>query len=113
VSVDAQQGAAKFVVNDSKFILKEGEWSDWVVVRYSLFPYLAEATGICRFFLKSARQRFALYVTPINIDPSNPALPISTPPDYSKRLVRDIGYFYTQGMIEDTNALSSGVLNEA
>lgn len=110
IFVDQNQRAAKIVVQDKKFILKEGEWSDWIVLNYTLVPVAAEVSGICRFFLKSAKGPFALYVTPINIDPANPSLPISTPPDYSKRLVRDVGYFYTQGMIEDTNALSGGAL---
>src|SRR6185295_17452652 len=30
--------------------------------------------------------------------------------DYSRRLVREMGYFYTQGIVEDTQALRAGVL---
>lgn len=107
--IDPKQPVVKFVVQDNTFILKGGEWSDWITVRFTLLPFVGEVTGICRFYLKSAHKPFALYVTPINIDPANPSLPISTPPDYSQRLVRDVGYFYTQGMIEDTAALSANV----
>jgi len=58
------------------------------------------------------RPQFQLYVTPVNIDPSNPALPLSTPEDYAPELARQVGYFYTQGIAEDTKALTAGVFNE-
>ncbi len=108
---DPERDAAKIVIGESEIILRAGEWSDWVVVRFTILPLAAEVSGICRLYLKSVRRPFGLYVSPINIDPSDPSVPISTPPDYSKRLVKELGYFYTQGMIEDTHALSAGVLD--
>jgi predicted AlkP superfamily phosphohydrolase/phosphomutase len=53
-----------------------------------------------------------LYVTPINLDPANPALPIATPADYASRLARELGPFHTLGIAENTKALSSGLLAE-
>lgn len=73
---------------------------------------MKSTSGICRFYLKQVRPQFELYVTPINIDPSHPALPISTPGNYARELSRDLGYFYTQGIAEDTKALTSGLLND-
>ncbi|MBI3863173.1 MAG: alkaline phosphatase family protein [Planctomycetia bacterium] len=113
VFLDADRAVAKIAIQEQAIVLAEGEWSEWVAVRFAMLPYVAEAAGICRFYLKRARGGFSLYVTPINIDPAHPAVPISTPPDYSKRLVRELGYFYTQGMAEDTKALSAGVLSSA
>ena len=46
------------------------------------FPLLGEimgASGIFRVYLKQVRPHFQLYISPINIDPSAPELPISTP----------------------------------
>jgi predicted AlkP superfamily phosphohydrolase/phosphomutase len=111
VYLDPDRPLAKIAIQDEAFVLAEGEWSEWIVVRFSLLPYVVDAAGICRFYLKRAQDGFALYVSPVNIDPAHPALPISTPPDYSRRLVRELGYFYTQGMAEDTKALSAGVLD--
>jgi len=111
VYLDPQRPLAKFVIQEEAFLLKEGEWSEWIPVRYELLPHAVDAAGICRFYLKRVRDAFALYVSPVNIDPAHPSLPISTPPDYSRRLVRELGYFYTQGMAEDTKALSAGVLS--
>jgi predicted AlkP superfamily phosphohydrolase/phosphomutase len=39
-------------------------------------------------------------------------LPISTPEDYAEELYKEIGLFYTQGIPEDTKALSEGVLED-
>jgi predicted AlkP superfamily phosphohydrolase/phosphomutase len=108
---DPEHPVARIVVGDQTLILKEKEWSDWVVVKFPVIPHVVEASGICRFYLKSVHRPFGLYVSPINIDPANPSLPLSTPPDYSRRLVREVGYFYTQGMVEDTHALSAKVLD--
>ncbi len=107
---DPARAVAKVVVQNTTLILAEGEWSDWIVVRFRLIPNVVEVTGICRLLLKSVHEPFGLYVSPININPADPSAPISTPPDYAKQLVREIGYFYTQGMVEDTHALSAGVL---
>ncbi|MDB5390326.1 MAG: type phosphodiesterase/nucleotide pyrophosphatase [Planctomycetaceae bacterium] len=113
VNRDPDRPSAKIVVQDTVVVLSEGEWSDWIVVRFSLVPYAVEVSGICRLYLKSVREPFGLYVSPVNINPADPAVPISTPPDYSRHLVRELGYYYTQGMVEDTHALSAGVLNAA
>lgn len=39
-------------------------------------------------------------------------MPISQPPSYAAHLARCCGLFYTQGMAEDTKALSSAVLED-
>lgn len=108
---DPQEPVVRIVVQGQTLILKEKEWSDWVVVKFPIIPYAVEASGICRFYLKHVHRPFGLYVTPINIDPKNPSLPLSTPPDYSKLLVKELGYYYTQGMVEDQNALRANVLD--
>jgi len=112
VSVDPLEPVAKFVVQDEKFVLREGEWSDWVHIQFQLIPFIGKVKGICRFYFKQAHPRFELYVSPINIDPADPALPISTPKSYSRELSEEVGEFYTQGISEDTKARSAGVLDD-
>ena len=112
VSLDPTESVARIEVQNAKFVLREGEWSDWVHVEFQLIPFIGNVKGICRFYLKQAHPRFELYVSPINIDPADPALPISTPKNYSKDLSEEVGEFYTQGISEDTKALSAGVLND-
>jgi predicted AlkP superfamily phosphohydrolase/phosphomutase len=112
VAVDPLEAVAKIGVQGQEFVLREGEWSDWVRVEFQLIPFFGNVKGMCRFYLKQAHPRFQLYVSPMNIDPANPALPISTPASYSRMLAEEVGEFYTQGIAEDTKALSDGVLDD-
>ena len=112
VDVDPLEPVARIGLEDRQFVLKEGEWSGWVPVEFRLMPFIGTVKGICRFYLKQTHPRFQLYVSPINIDPSNPALPISTPTNYSRDLAKQTGEFHTQGIAEDTKALTAGVLDD-
>jgi len=112
VDRDPSEPVARFSIQNRHFILREHEWSPWMPLTFKFIPGLESITGICRFYLKQVRPQFELYVTPINIDPSNPALPLSTPGKYARELSRELGYFYTQGIAEDTKALTSGLLSD-
>ncbi len=111
VDLDPTEEVAKFAVQDAEFILKRGEWSDWVELKFDLMPHLASATAIARFYLQEVRPRFRLYVTPLQINPADPAMPISTPADYAADMQRELGYFYTQELPADTKAWREGIFN--
>ena len=111
VYADPTRPVAKIVIDDQEIILQEGEWSEWVTVDFTLLPYVQSLRGIVRFYLMQVHPEFELYVTPINIDPLNPAMPISTPSGFAAELARGTGRFYSQGMPEETSALSSGVFD--
>ncbi len=110
VYIDPAEPVAKIVVGDEERILKVGEWSDWVPLTLPLIP-TQDLHAICRFFLKAVRPQFELYVTPLNLDPRQPAMPISTPSSWARELAEMTGAFYTQGMPEDTKALNEGVFS--
>jgi predicted AlkP superfamily phosphohydrolase/phosphomutase len=112
VSIDPLEPVARLAFQDQEFVLREGEWSKWTPIEFQLIPFFGNVKGICRFYLKQAHPRFELYVSPINIDPANPALPIATPSSYSTELAEEVGEFHTQGIAEDTKALSDGVLDD-
>src|SRR5690606_32591036 len=48
----------------------------------------------------------------INLDPFDPVMPLSSPEDAIGQLAEATGRFYTQGMPQDTKALSAGVLSD-
>ncbi|MEJ2719652.1 MAG: alkaline phosphatase family protein [bacterium] len=113
VSIDRDNKAARIDIDGGETVLlSEGDWSDWIQLEFNPLGPFHKVTGITRLYLKSLAPYFELYATPINIDPSNPALPISTPPDFCKKLYEKIGFYYTQGMPEDTKALEWGVFND-
>jgi predicted AlkP superfamily phosphohydrolase/phosphomutase len=106
--VDPSQAAAKIEVGAEERVVKEGEFTDWVPVDFDLVK-TQKLHGMCRFYLKQVRPELMVYVSPVNIDPMKPALPISTPNDFAKELGSLGGRFYTQGMPEDTKAFSEGI----
>jgi predicted AlkP superfamily phosphohydrolase/phosphomutase len=108
--LDQRNEYVKLAIGGEQRLLHVGEWSDWVPVTVGLLPFNSLA-GECRFYLKQIAPYFELYVSPINIDPLDPALPISTPFRYAPDLARSTGRFYTQGIPEDTKGLQAGVLS--
>jgi predicted AlkP superfamily phosphohydrolase/phosphomutase len=113
VFVDPSRPLAKIAIQGQEIVLEAGEWGPWLHVRFDLVPYVQSVSGIVRFYLKQTHPHLKLYATPVNIDPSAPALPISSPESYAHDLFEELGPFYTQGMPHDTKALSQGLLDEA
>lgn len=111
VHVDVEAGAAKFIVQETEFILNEGEWSDWVSVDFEAVPFLIHVGASARFYLQDISPDFKLYVTPLQIDPAKPALPVSTPDGWSAEITDSIGRFYTQELPEDTKAYQEGIFS--
>lgn len=111
VYIDKQNPVAMIQVGERRILLNVGEWSDWVIIEFELIPGLVRVPGMVRFLLKQTDPHFSLYVSPINIDPRDPAQPIASPAKYAFELAEAAGPFYTQEMPEDTKALSAHVLS--
>jgi predicted AlkP superfamily phosphohydrolase/phosphomutase len=93
-------------------VLKDGESSGWVTVRFRI-GWWRYVWGLCRFHLCSLSPHVRLYVTPIQLHPDRPAMPISHPAYFSTYLARLHGAYATLGLAEDTGALVAGVISEA
>jgi predicted AlkP superfamily phosphohydrolase/phosphomutase len=113
IDLDKDNQTARITVDDEVVILEEGEWSDWFQVSFDVMGPFNKLGGITRLYLKSVAPYFQLYATPIQIDPSNPALPISNNDSFAKHMYEKIGFHYTQGMAEDTKALEWGIFTDA
>jgi predicted AlkP superfamily phosphohydrolase/phosphomutase len=92
--------------------LQCGEYSPWIKLAFSALPGI-KVPAIARFRITETEPDFSMYVTPLQIDPEAPALPISHPSYYSAYLAKLLGSFATVGMAEDTWALNEGVIDEA
>jgi len=108
---DAGKKQARITVDSEKFTLRVGEYSGWVPVKFKAGLGFG-ARGICRFYLKQVSPEVEVYVTPVNIDPGRPDLPISHPVTYSIYLAKLFGPFATLGLAEDTWALNEEVLDD-
>ena len=111
VHIDPEAPAAKIVVQETELVLNEGEWSDWVDVEFEALPYLVNVSAMGRFYLQKVRPDFRLYVSPLQIHPNNPAMPLSSPEDWSGDLHDVLGPFYTQELPEETKAFSEGIFS--
>lgn len=94
-----------------KITLKIDTYSPWVKLTFKAGPGM-KVRGICRFFIKQIHPDFEMYMTPINIDPEAPSLPISFPFSYSVYLAKMMGSYATLGLAEDTWALNERVIDE-
>lgn len=111
VRFNGASDSAMLHVCGQKIRLKTGVSSEWLRVDFG--RGLRKVSGICRFLLRSMSPDFSMYVTPINIDPERPAMPISHPQYYALYLAKLHGPFATLGLAEDTWALSEGAIDEA
>ncbi|MFQ6108158.1 MAG: alkaline phosphatase family protein [Candidatus Aminicenantales bacterium] len=111
ITLDREAEEALLVVSGQKIRLKKGIFSEWIRLSFPLGLGM-RIRAICRFYISSIHPHFEMYLTPLNIDPTKPALPISHPFTYSIYLAKLLGDFITLGEANDTWALNEGVLDE-
>ncbi len=102
---------ATLKIGGSKYELRKGVYTDWIQVGFPIVPGM-KVHGVCKFLMLNTDPEFDLYVTPINLDPENPAMPISYPSVYSVYLSKRQGPFATLGLAEDTWGLTENVLRD-
>jgi predicted AlkP superfamily phosphohydrolase/phosphomutase len=106
---DAQR--ALLHLNGATCVLTAGQYSDWIPVTFKA-SLGTKVRGICRFLLIAVEPDFKLYVTPINIDPDKPVMPISHPQVYAPYLAKRQGRYATLGLAEDSWALNEKCISD-
>jgi len=104
-------GRAVLQVCGESHELRQGAYTPWISVTFNAAPGI-KVRGICEFLLLGTEQEFELYVTPIQIDPDSPAMPISHPSVFSNYLAKMQGKFATLGLAEDTWGLNAKILDD-
>jgi predicted AlkP superfamily phosphohydrolase/phosphomutase len=113
VHLGADRKAALVEIGGQRALLREGEWSDWLEVEFEALPMgLSNVAGTVRFYAKELAPGFQVYASPVNISAAGPAMPLTSPDDFSDELFEELGFFYTQGMPEETDALKDGVFDD-
>ncbi len=88
------------------------EWSEWFPVSFDVTPIIA-VHAICRFYPQELDGRISIFMSSPDIDPRNPAAPISHPKRFSKDLVEWTGgLFKTRGWASETHGLKDGHLSD-
>lgn len=104
---DDATGKVTFEVGSEKATVGVREYTPWLTVPFD------GCTGIARFYVQAWEPgTVEIYVTPINIDPNSPAMPISHPFVYAIYLAKMMGPYATLGLAEDTWALNERVIDE-
>lgn len=103
--------AATLSIGRESLDLELRKHSPWVTLDFNAGMGV-HVQGLARFILQSVVPDVELYMTPINIDPEKPAMPISYPFYYSVYLSKLIGPYATLGLAEDTWALNERVIDE-
>ncbi len=119
---DPKRALVKITLDDNLLILKQGEWSPWVQFEFQTgipaSSVLGAAgapvslPGMVRFYVKQVHPDLEIFATPINIDPSKPANPISVPAHFAPDLARATGLYFTAGIPEHTPEIQQGALTE-
>ena len=113
---DPQAQSALIELQNHRILLKQGEWSEWLRISFALdtpgFVPEKKVPAIIRMYLQEVWPVFKLYVSPINADPAEPAITMSTPADFIRKVASELGSFYTTGFQEDHKALSNRVFSD-
>lgn len=111
--LDPDTDTAVVEVDGTTALLEQGEWSDWIDVSFEPLPLgLMAVDGTVRFYAKQLRPVFQVYASPVNLSPASPAMPITSPDDFATEIFDHVGFFYTQGLPEETDALKDGVFDD-
>ena len=112
IRLDRAAGRAHVRIGGEEHILAPRQLTDWVTLTFNAAPTV-KVRGITRLMVTEMGEHFSLYLSPINLDPEAPAMPISFPGYYSTYMARKVGPFSTLGLAEDTWALNEKVTDDA
>ncbi len=110
-SIEPAPRGVQININGEQFGLEVGQWSDWVAVHFSIAGPM-RTSGMVRFLLLQSYPVLKLYVSPIHIDPYDPAVAISSPQEFAAELADEIGLYHTIGMPEETWSLNEGQISD-
>jgi predicted AlkP superfamily phosphohydrolase/phosphomutase len=109
LALDRENQSVEITVGKERFTLRQNQLSPWVKLEFK--AGLIGVAGIAQWVLEDV-QPLKLYLSPINIDPEKPSMPVSHPKIFSVYLAKLLGPFATLGMAEDTWSLNERVLSE-
>jgi len=111
IQIHENKDSVSIQTSGNTLSLRKKQLSDWVKITFK--PGLGmKIRAVCRFYVSEISPEFKMYMSPLNIDPEKPSLPISHPFIYSSYLAKLLGPYNTLGETDDTWALNEGILDE-
>jgi predicted AlkP superfamily phosphohydrolase/phosphomutase len=106
-----QGRAATIELADKSVHLRQGEWSKWINLDFTV-NYFVRMHGMAQLFLIDAGSDLQIYISPINWRPDEPPAPMSSPASLSADLHERLGPYRTLGWAEATWPLNEDRLDE-
>jgi len=114
VKIDSQRRLVLLEFDDRRAMLMPGEWSEWIPIDFDAgLAGGGSQRGMVRVYVKSLTPHVTVYVSPVNIDPLDQFAQVTTPKSYGADMAYAAGRFFTQGMPEESKALTGDVLSDA
>ncbi len=92
-------GRVDLEVQGTKLSLKQGEWSGWVPLTFSVNTFI-KLHAMTQFFIQKADSELQIYAHPANLDPRDPPIAISKPDSFAQDLAKKLGLYRTIGWAE-------------
>ncbi|MBP1642335.1 MAG: type phosphodiesterase/nucleotide pyrophosphatase [Acidobacteria bacterium] len=112
IELDRAAGRVRIRLDGDEHLLAPRQLTGWVKLTFRAAPTV-KVQGITRLMVTELDEHFSLYLSPINLDPESPAMPISHPSYYSTYMAKKVGTYSTLGLAEDTWALNEKVTDDA
>lgn len=111
LTINRESGSGTLSLDSQSVPLVPNTLSPWIEL---IFTHgRTKVHGIARFCLRSDGAAFSLYISPVNVHPEKPALPISEPAIFSGWLAKKHGLYGTLGLMEDTWGRNELALDDA
>jgi hypothetical protein len=111
ITIERTSEGLTITLPDEKLQLKNGEWSPHVIIRFST-GLTGKVSAVTRIVCIESEPFPSVFVLPMQINPKDTTLPLSSPRAFAKGLWDKIGPYLTLGMPEDTNGLKDGLISE-
>lgn len=107
----AGKDALTIELGEVKDTVEVGRWSDWYHMSFEVTS-MSSIAGMARFRVLEVEPNLRLYMSPLNHDPTEPAIAVTEPAGYAQELVKAVGEFKTVGWNHETWGLNEDRIDD-
>jgi predicted AlkP superfamily phosphohydrolase/phosphomutase len=109
--LDREKNQVKISLQGQEERVQERQWSRWFAFTFKINSFL-RIRGVGRFYILETFPELKIYLCPINFDPRDPPVPLSSPKGFSGELAQALGMYKTLGWVHDTWSLNEEKVDE-